>query len=270
MTKPIRAFIAAFALMSGVVACKGDSAKQDTTGLSSDLALAGGDSSARPTLTDVPATTPPPAPKAAAPRPPAPAAKTPPRPAPTNNAPATKAPAGASTGTVGAGTVMNLASSSNVCTDTHKVGDVVTATTTETINGTNGASIPAGSVVTLEVERLKRIDNAGDNLVVDFRVVSVRAGGRTYAINGSVTEKDITKIRDQPKDKDVQKVVGGAVVGAIAGKILGGSTKATVGGAAAGAAAGVATAAATTNYKGCVNTGSRIVVRLDGPIEIRV
>jgi hypothetical protein len=268
MNKPIRAFTAIVALMCGVVACKGDSAKQDTTGLSSDLALANRDTGSRPSLTDVPANPPPP--KSSATRPPAPAAKTPPRPAPTNNTPVTKAPAGSSMGTVGAGTVLNLASSSNICTDTHKVGDVVTATTTETITGTNGVSIPAGSTVTLAVERIKRIDNVGDNLVVDMRVVSVRVRGSTYALNGSVTEKDITKIRDQPKDKDVQKVVGGAVVGAIAGKIIGGSTKATVGGAAAGAAAGVATAAATTNYKGCVNTGSRIVVRLDGPVEIRV
>ena len=56
----------------------------------------------------------------------------------------------------------------------------------------------------------------------------------------TVADADVDRVRNQPKSKDVQKVVGGAVVGAITGQILGKNTKSTVIGAAAGAAAGAA------------------------------
>jgi hypothetical protein len=175
---------------------------------------------------------------------------------------------GGAVGTIAAGTTMRLAANTKICTDNQQVGDRVTASTSEAITGTNGVSIPAGADVTLEVTRLKRSENMNDPIVMEFRVLSVRVGAKTYAMTASVTDAEVTRVRDQPKDKDVQKVVGGAVVGAIAGRILGGSTKATVGGAAAGAAAGAATAAATANYQGCINSGDRIVVRLDGPLEL--
>jgi hypothetical protein len=80
----------------------------------------------------------------------------------------------------------------------------------------------------------------------------------------------VTKIRDEPKGKDVQKVAIGAAAGAIAGRILGKSTKATVIGGAAGAAAGAGVAVATANYQGCINQGASIVVRLDAPLQLTV
>ena len=80
----------------------------------------------------------------------------------------------------------------------------------------------------------------------------------------------MTKIRDEPKGKDVQKVAIGAAAGAIAGKILGKSTKGAVIGGAAGAAAGAGVAVATANYQGCINQGAKIVVKLDGPLTLAV
>jgi uncharacterized membrane protein len=101
-------------------------------------------------------------------------------------------------------------------------------------------------------------------------VNSISFGGKTYTVDASIASADVQKIRDEPKNKDVQKVAIGAAAGAIAGRILGKSTKATVIGGAAGAAAGAATAAATANYQGCINQGGRIVVRLDAPLTLTV
>ena len=276
---------------------KGDSSLAKDTALNRDLALAGQDTSVQPQLRDVPATpattpavtptpAPTPAPRAATPRPVAPKPKptttpkatTPPEPTVTasgntvtrNPTGSAAASGGGSVGTIASGTALSLRSNSRVCTNTFTVGQTFTAAVANSVTGTNGATIPAGANVTLEVTQLKRSENANDKIVMEFAVRSVSFGGRSYSVTGDVANADVERVRNQPKSKDTQKVVGGAVIGAIAGQILGKSTKATVIGAAAGAAAGAGTAAATANYEGCVPDGGSIAVNLTAPLQVRV
>jgi hypothetical protein len=263
--------------MMALVACSGDSSKTDSTALKNDsalaanIALANRDSAgltlsdtansattkAPPTVTKTGGTT-------KAPTKTTPKTTT----TPTKTTPATSSPA--RTGTIAAGTTLALASSGEVCTNTNAIGDNITATTTEAISGTNGAVIPAGATVNMTVTNLKRSENVNDKIIMEFRVNSIAFGGKTYNIDGSVTDADVEKVRDQPASKDVQKVAVGAAAGAIAGKILGKSGKATAVGAAAGAAAGAGAAVATANYQGCIRQGRRITVRLDAPLSMTV
>jgi hypothetical protein len=170
---------------------------------------------------------------------------------------------------IAAGSTLNLASNSRVCTNTNRVGQRFTATVSETVSGSNGATIPAGATANIEITELKRSENVNDKVVMGFRVVSVSFGGRTYPVTATTTYANVDKVKNQPTSKDVQKVVGGAVVGAVIGQVLGKSTKGTVIGAAAGAAAGTAAAAATSNYEGCVPSGGRITVSLDSPVQVQ-
>jgi len=172
-------------------------------------------------------------------------------------------------GTIAAGSTLNLASNSRICTNTNRVGQRFSATVSETVTGSNGATIPAGANATIEITELKRSENANDNVVMGFRVVSVSFGGKSYPVDATTQYARVEKVRNQPKDKDVQKVIGGAAVGAIIGQVLGKSTKGTVIGAAAGAAAGTAAAAATANFEGCVPSGGRITVSLDAPLKVQ-
>jgi hypothetical protein len=298
MTKYIRQLRAPLALCVALAAaaCTVKDNKSDTTlaadsALNRDLQLANQDTSLQPQLRDVPATPAAPAPAASTPRstptsrPSTSTRTTTPsrtttRPAPTTTTTAsgntvTRNPAGSSSGggavgTIASGTSLNLRSNARVCTNTYKVGQTFTASLANAVSGSNGATIPAGANVTLEVTQLKRSENVNDKIVMEFAVKSVSFGGRTYAVNGNVASADVERVRNQPKDKDVQKVVGGAVLGAIAGQILGKNTKSTVVGAAAGAAAGAGAAAATANYEGCVADGASIVVNLDAPLQVRV
>lgn len=289
---------------------KTDAALSQDTSLSRDLALANGaDSTPQPQLQDVPAAgaTPPataPAPEPAptpapvrrpttsAPRPqarptttrPAPAPATPrPTTTPAPEAPArtasgnTVTPSGGAgagersgVGSIPAGSTLALTSNSRVCTNTNKVGDRFTATVSEAVTGSNGATIPAGATATVEVTELKRSENARDKITMGFRIVSVSFGGRTYAVAGTTESADVQRVRNQPASKDREKVIGGAVIGAVAGQILGKDTKGTVIGAATGAAAGAAAAAATANYEGCVADGGRIRVRLTEAAQVRL
>ncbi|MFN2636652.1 MAG: hypothetical protein ABR585_06485 [Gemmatimonadaceae bacterium] len=182
----------------------------------------------------------------------------------------TSAGSAARVGTIAAGSTLNLASGSKICTNTNKVGERFPATVTEAITGSNGATIPVGATANIEITELKRSENANDNVVMGFRVVSVSFGGHTYPVSATTSYAQVSKVKNQPKGKDVQKVVGGAAIGAIAGQILGRSTKATVIGGAVGAAAGAGAAAATSNYEGCVNSGGRITATLNSSTQVNI
>ncbi|MEO5817454.1 MAG: hypothetical protein ABIT20_19450 [Gemmatimonadaceae bacterium] len=297
MTKYIRAISTPLALTLALVlsACTVSEKKADTTlavdpSLNKDLQLAGRDTASQPALKDVPAT-----PAAEAPATPmrnTPTTTTKPKPAPPRPKPATPAPtttttasgntvtrnptgstssnAGGAVGTIASGTSLSLRSNERVCTNTHHVGSTFSATLANSVTGSNGATIPAGATVSLEVTSLKRSENATDKIVMEFAVKSLSYAGRSYPVVASVSDAQVDRVRNQPRDKDVQKVVGGAVIGAIAGQILGKSTKSTIIGAAAGAAGGAGVAAGTANYEGCVPDGGNIVVTLNSPLQVKV
>ena len=267
MTKYIRS-TAAVALMIAA-ACSGDknsaNASQDST-LNKDLSLANTDTSAKPQLADVPAT--------------AAHAKTSPAPEPRHHEHAAtgvtksgntvnRTPvAESAVGTIPSGSNLSLSSNARVCTNTNHVGDHVTATVSNTVNGSNGAAIPSGATATLEITTLKRSENANDKIQMGFNIMSVSFGGHTYPVSGTTTSAQVERVRNEPTGKDVQKVGIGAAAGAIAGKLLGHSTKATVIGGALGAAAGAGTAVATANYEGCVPQSGTIAVTLNSPVQV--
>ena len=256
-----------------LVGCSGDSSKTDSTALKNDSALAANlalakSDSANLTLSDTAKAPTTPTVTKTTPKKTTTAPKT--TTTPTKTTPSTPAPAAPKTGSIAAGTTLALNSSSEICTNTNKIGDNITATLAEAISGTNGAAIPQGATVNMTVTNLKRSENANDKIIMEFRVNSIEFGGKSYPIEASVAEADVEKVRDQPASKDVQKVAIGAAAGAAVGKILGKSGKATAIGAAAGAAAGAGTAAATANYQGCIRQGHRITVRLDAPLSLTV
>jgi hypothetical protein len=263
-----------------LAACGGDKNKADTalaadTTLNRDLALAGRDTAAQPQLTDVPAT---PAGGGAAKTTSKTPTKTTASKSTSTKSTSTKTASGntktagtgtaSRTGAIPAGSTLNLRANSEVCTNTSKVGDKMTATVNETVVGSNGATIPAGATVTLTVTRLKRSENMNDPIVMEFAVNSVEFGGKSYAVEGSVSSASVDRVRNQPKSADAKKVIGGAAIGAIAGQVIGKNTKSTVIGAAAGAAAGAGAAAATANYEGCVRAGGAIAVTLNQAITV--
>ena len=273
------------ALVAGACAKSDNTAAADSA-LNKDIQLANRDTAAQPALTDVPAaTTTNPAPatttktttRTTTTRTPTTTTRTPTtttrQPTVTssgNTVTRTNAGTAARVGTIPAGATLNLASGSKICTNTNKVGERFSATVTDAVVGSNGAVIPAGATANVEVTELKRSENANDNVVMGFRVVSVSFGGHTYPVSATTSYAQVSKVKNQPKGKDVQKVVGGAAIGAIAGQILGRSTKATVIGGAVGAAAGAGAAAATANYEGCVNSGGRITATLNSSTQVNI
>lgn len=287
MTRVTALLTLSVALLAGCsVDKKSDTLAQDTS-LNRDIQLANADTTAQPTLKDVPVTKTPapapvttaPAPRTAAPRPtttrPATTARTPARTVPStgttasgNTVTRTGSGSASALGTIAAGSTVNLASGSRICTNTNRVGDRFNATVTEAVSGSNGAVIPAGATASVEVTALKRSENANDNITMGLRVVSFTFGGRTYPVSATTSYAKVDKVRNEPRGKDAQKVAVGAAVGGILGQVIGKNTKGTVIGAATGAAVGAGAAAATANYEGCVPSGGRITVTLNSPTQV--
>lgn len=279
--KYIRSFATPLALSLALVAgaCSGGDNNRDTlasdTSLNNDLRLANQDSAAQPQLRD----------DAAAGTAPAAAKKTTGgrtgtntvtrTPTPTRSTTpvgntVTRTPAGSAgvIATIPSGSNITLTAASKVCTNTVKVGDSFMANVAESVQGSGGAVIPAGARAVVRITSLNRSENANDPIEMGFKVVSLTFGGKSYDVDATTQSADVSKVRNQPKKKDAQKIAIGAAIGAVAGQVLGKDTKSTVIGAAVGGAAGTAVAVGTANYEGCVNEGSRIVIRLNNSMTV--
>ena len=173
-------------------------------------------------------------------------------------------------GTIASGSEISLYSGQRVCTNTYAVGDRFTASVAESVQGSNGVSIPAGATAVIELTSLKRSENANDNIQMEFVVRSIAFNGKTYPVNSTVTSAQVDKVRNGDASNDAKKVATGAVIGAIAGQIFGHKTKSTVIGAATGAAAGAVVAGATGKYDGCVPNGGRISLKLNQAMTVLV
>jgi hypothetical protein len=169
--------------------------------------------------------------------------------------------------TIGSGTGMALTSGSKVCTGTNLPGDKLVATVNEAVTGSNGAVIPAGSSVVLEIASVSPGAN-GEAAQIAFRVRSVVVNDRTYNVAADVTPLaplEKSKVAGDP-NAEKKKVIGGAIAGALIGQMIGHNTKGTIIGAAAGAATGAAVSKSNEKWEGCLPAGAPLRLTLSSPL----
>ncbi|HET9454141.1 MAG TPA: hypothetical protein VFO66_07660 [Gemmatimonadaceae bacterium] len=166
---------------------------------------------------------------------------------------------------VSAGTSFGLSTRSQVCTS-NLPGDKFVATVTSAVVGEDGAVIPAGSTVVLEVASVTP-GNTPETAQISLRVKSVVLNDEAHAVDGHVAiTSDLERGPAAANGSDKKKVIGGAIAGAVIGQVMGRDTRSTVIGAAAGAAAGTAAAAATRKYHACLPAGASVRVTTSQPI----
>ena len=281
MNIPSLQVVAAVALL-GVAACGEHSTNRASTdsALANDLALAG-QQTAQPTFQDT-AVAPAPIPAARA-RTTVPGRR-PTREAPTTNAalaprPRTTVPQpvaapvpgpapAAVRGEIGPGTAVALTSGTKVCTSTNLPGDKLVATVNEAVLGTNGAVIPAGANVVLEVASLTP-GQTPDGAHVALRVRSIIVNDKTYTVGGdvvTVSPLQKTKVDGTDVNANKSKMIAGALAGALIGRLIGHNTKGTIIGAAAGAATGAAVAKSGERWEGCLPAGATLRLTLTAPM----
>jgi hypothetical protein len=166
--------------------------------------------------------------------------------------------------------VLAATSNARVCTRSNLPGDKITATVNAPVRGTNGAEIPAGSKVVLEVTSISPTEPPEEGQVA-FRVTSVAVGDESYQASGSsvATGRFERAASARNAASDRKKVIGGAIAGAILGQMMGKDTRSTVIGAAAGAAAGTAAAKMGDRGESCLAAGTPLRITLDEAVVMR-
>ncbi|MEO7998772.1 MAG: hypothetical protein ABI852_15085, partial [Gemmatimonadaceae bacterium] len=142
----------------------------------------------------------------------------------------------------------------------NRPGDKIVANLTREVAGPDGALLPVGTPVLIEMAAaVPPADFA-------FLVKGVQVNGKLIPVDGQVTAEGQTNDRRVSKGGDKGKVATGAVIGAILGRVIGGGAKGTVIGAAGGAAAGTIAAARNSVVEHCLPSGANITVTLTGPL----
>lgn len=167
----------------------------------------------------------------------------------------------------GAGTSFSISTGSQVCT-TNLPGDKIVATLDHPVTGENGAYLPAGTSVVLEVASVTPGDRP-EAAQISLRVRSIVINDEAISVPSTVSIVSDMERRARPDGgSDKKKVIGGAIAGAILGQVIGRDTRSTVIGAAAGTAAGAAAAAATRKYDACLPAGSQVRVTTSQQITL--
>lgn len=172
----------------------------------------------------------------------------------TGNAP------GRATRSLGAGTTLIASTTSQLCSLANRPGDKIVANLSSEVTGPDGARLPAGTPVLIEMAVAEPPADFA------FRVRGVQVNGQLIPVEGRVAADGETTDRRVSKGGDKGKVATGAVIGAILGRVLGGGTKGTVIGAAGGAATGSVIAARNSTVEHCLPSGARITVTLTTPL----
>ncbi len=195
-----------------------------------------------------------------------------PRPAPRREEPAREQPRPRPrqvTLTVPTGTTFAIRLDETLSTETNQPGDPFTATLDDPIVSADGeVLVPSGATVRGRVTAAEKSDRVGETAVIKVAFESISFEGRSYPLLASVVEANPERRTRTPKKQQAAKVAAGAAAGAILGQVLGKDTESTLKGAAVGAAAGTAIAMGTADVDAVLPAGSRMVIRLDGPVEV--
>lgn len=202
------------------------------------------------------------APRAQTPQPAAPRQEQPaPRPAPAPRP---------TTATVPSGTTIALRLNEELSTERNRPGDGFSATLADPILDARGnVAIPAGATVRGRVTKASKSGRVGETAVITVAFEAVSFDGRSYPLQATVLEANPERRNRTPAREQVAKAAGAAAAGAVIGRVLGKDTRSTVKGAVIGAAAGTAIAMGTADVDAVLPAGSRMVIRLDSPVEVR-
>jgi hypothetical protein len=102
-------------------------------------------------------------------------------------------------------------------------------------NAAGNTVIPAGSIVTLNIEAIKWSENKNDKGTLRMSTQNVLIDGARYPLVGSVSTPAFTYKHRGSSLGDAAKVAGGAGAGALVGGLIGKGTGAVIGGVVGGA-----------------------------------
>jgi hypothetical protein len=171
--------------------------------------------------------------------------------------------------TVPIGAVLNVSLNQQLSTEDNRAGDTFSTTLQEPYVEGNTVLLPAGAIIQGRVTASQQSTRVGRTAVLKLAFESVSFYGHSYPLSAAVMDANPER-RSRSSTTTAGKIAAGAAAGALLGRILGKDTKSTVTGAAIGAAAGTAIALGTQDVDAVLPRDSRMVIRLDRPVAVRV
>lgn len=168
--------------------------------------------------------------------------------------------------TIPAGTVIPIRTVDPIDSTTSQVGDEFAATIDAPIQADGQVVIPRNSNARLKLVTERNAGHIKGRSEVQLQLVSLTAGGKTYAVNSGIYQQAAASSRG----KQTAKRVGiGAALGAAIGAIAGGGKGAAIG-AGVGAGAGTGVQMATKGQAVKIPSETRINFTLSSPLRITV
>jgi hypothetical protein len=167
--------------------------------------------------------------------------------------------------TLPTGTLLHLALTSSLASDTSTVEDVVGAELTRPITVDGQEVVPAGARVSGNVTRVNDAGRVKGRGLVAFRFTTLRVGTAQYALRSET----VTREAEATKSEDAAKIGVGAGAGAVIGGLLGGK-KGAAQGAAVGGGAGTGVVLATKGKAMQLDAGDDVSSQLTAPLSVRV
>ena len=152
----------------------------------------------------------------------------------------------------------------------NRVGDLFSATLVDPLTDGRWVLVPAGALVVGEVTAVEESGSHGQTAIINLDIHEVSFDGETYPLEASILEANPETRSRSSTGAKAAKIGGAAVVGAILGRVIGGDALGTIIGTAVGGAAGTAIVLGTDDVDAVLPRGSRMLLRLDAPLEMQV
>ncbi len=170
---------------------------------------------------------------------------------------------------VAGGATFEASLNQELSTRHNRVGDLFSATLVDPLTDGRLVLVPAGALVVGEVTAVEESGSHGQTAIINLDIHEVSFDGATYPLEASILEANPETRSRSSTGAKAAKIGGAAVVGAILGRI-GGDALGTIIGTAVGGAAGTAIVLGTDDVDAVLPRGSRMLLRLDAPLEMQV
>jgi outer membrane lipoprotein SlyB len=169
------------------------------------------------------------------------------------------------------GTTLEVTLDNEIGTKSSKVGDAFSATVTNAVVATNGATaVPAGSRIYGKVTGLDNSDRVGEPAAIKVDFERIVVNGVSKPFYAKVTATNLATRGADTKDETIRKAGVGAAAGAILGGILsGGELDKILLGGALGAAAGTVISLGMGDVEGVLPAGTTMTLTTTRTVALR-
>ena len=179
--------------------------------------------------------------------------------------------ASANSGTLSAGSTMEVQLNQQLSTEANKAGDTFTATVVNNVMATNGeVVVPAGAVVHGRISALDDSDTPTDKALIQLQFDRLSFNNRNYDFRANITNVATVEQRDRSAGSVTRGAVTGAAAGAVIGAIISGrDLDDIIKAGAIGAAAGTVISLGVGDVEHVLPAGTRMTIQATQSVALR-